>query len=51
MAESDDLVKPIPVGRPATTDEIAPTVLYVASDAAPYMAGEIVYVDGAWSIY
>jgi NAD(P)-dependent dehydrogenase (short-subunit alcohol dehydrogenase family) len=51
MAESDDLVKPIPVGRPATTDEIAPTVLYVASDAATYMAGEIVYVDGAWSIY
>jgi NAD(P)-dependent dehydrogenase (short-subunit alcohol dehydrogenase family) len=51
MADSGDLVKPIPIGRPAYPDDIAPTALYVASDAAAYMTGEIVYVDGAWSIY
>lgn len=51
MMETDELIKPIPVGRPAQPDEIAPTVLYIASDAASYMTGEIVVVDGAWSIY
>ncbi|WP_251342484.1 SDR family NAD(P)-dependent oxidoreductase [Haloplanus halophilus] len=51
MAESGDLVKPIPLGGPAYPEDIAPTALYVASDAADYMTGEIVYVDGGWSIY
>jgi NAD(P)-dependent dehydrogenase (short-subunit alcohol dehydrogenase family) len=39
------------VDRPATTEQIAPTFLYVASDAADYMTGEIVTVDGGLSVY
>ena len=51
MAKSGQLEKDIPFERPATTDEIAPTFLYVASDATEYMSGEIVFVDGALSVY
>ena len=51
MSESGDLVKPIPMGRPATSDEIAPGALFLASDEAKYVTGEILTLDGAWSIY
>ncbi|WP_251341325.1 SDR family NAD(P)-dependent oxidoreductase [Haloplanus halophilus] len=50
-SESDDLVKPIPMGRPAAPDEIAPGALFLASDAAGYVTGELLTIDGAWSIY
>lgn len=50
-AESGELVKPIPLGRPATPDEIAPGALFLASDEAKYVTGEILTLDGAWSIY
>lgn len=51
MAESGELVKPIPLGRPATPDEIAPGALFLASDEAEYVTGEILTLDGAWSVY
>lgn len=51
MAESGQLEKEIPFDRPANTDDIAPTFLYVASDATGYMSGEVVFVDGALSVY
>jgi len=51
MSESGELVKPIPMGRPATPDEIAPGALFLASDEAKYVTGEILTLDGAWSIY
>lgn len=51
LAESGQLEKAIPMERPAATSDIAPTFLYVASDAAEYMTGEIVTVDGGLSVY
>jgi 3-oxoacyl-[acyl-carrier protein] reductase len=36
----------IPLGRWAGPDEIAPTFVYFASDAASYVTGQILPVDG-----
>lgn len=39
-----------PMGRLATADEIAALVLYLASDAATFMTGQAVAIDGGISI-
>jgi 3-oxoacyl-[acyl-carrier protein] reductase len=36
----------IPLGRYATADEVAGTVLWLASDAAAYVTGAVIPVDG-----
>jgi 3-oxoacyl-[acyl-carrier protein] reductase len=36
----------MPFGRPASTDEIAATVVFLASDLSSYTSGTIVTVDG-----
>jgi NAD(P)-dependent dehydrogenase (short-subunit alcohol dehydrogenase family) len=36
----------MPFGRPATTDEIAATVIFLASDLCSYTSGTIVTIDG-----
>ena len=36
----------MPYGRPATTDEIAPMVVFLASDLANYVSGTVVTMDG-----
>jgi NAD(P)-dependent dehydrogenase (short-subunit alcohol dehydrogenase family) len=35
----------MPYGRPATVDEIAPTVVFLASDRAHYISGTVVTID------
>lgn len=47
-ASSDKMDFLIPVGRPGRSDEVAATALFLASDAAAYITGQVVYVDGGW---
>ena len=49
-AEKDDLIKPVPAGRAGTPEDIGGAVLYLASDDADYVTGEILMVDGGWRV-
>ncbi|MDL5363251.1 SDR family NAD(P)-dependent oxidoreductase [Halalkalicoccus sp. NIPERK01] len=48
---ADDLVKPIPLDRPGYPEDVAPAVLFLASDQAGYVTGETMYVDGGWQVF
>jgi NAD(P)-dependent dehydrogenase (short-subunit alcohol dehydrogenase family) len=39
----------VPLGRPATTDEIAVAVLFLADPENSYMNGHILTIDGGWA--
>ncbi len=49
--EAGNLTKPIPLDRPGYPSDIAPAVLYMASEAAGYVTGEMLYVDGGWQAF
>jgi NAD(P)-dependent dehydrogenase (short-subunit alcohol dehydrogenase family) len=38
----------IPIGRPGRADEVAAAALFLASDDAAYITGQVIYVDGGW---
>jgi 2-deoxy-D-gluconate 3-dehydrogenase len=46
--QREPLLARIPLHRPATPAEIAAMVAFLASDAAGYMTGAYVPVDGGW---
>ena len=50
-AESDDLIKPVPLGRAGTPADVAGAYLFLASDAAEYVTGELLQVDGGWQVF
>jgi NAD(P)-dependent dehydrogenase (short-subunit alcohol dehydrogenase family) len=49
--ERGGLAKPIPLGRPGYPADIAGAALFLASDAADYVTGELLFVDGGWQTY
>jgi len=49
--ENDEMVKPVPLGRAGYPEDVAGAFLYLASDAASYVTGELVTVDGGWSVF
>ncbi|MHB1664610.1 MAG: glucose 1-dehydrogenase [bacterium] len=50
-ANLSDLLKKIPLGRLGSTEEVARVAAFLVSDAASYMTGSTVFVDGAMIDY
>jgi enoyl-[acyl-carrier-protein] reductase (NADH) len=44
-----ELLKKNPFGRPANVEEIAASVVFLASDLSSYTSGIIVTIDGGFS--
>jgi 3-oxoacyl-[acyl-carrier protein] reductase len=43
------LLSHIPLGRPATTQEIADGALFLAAPASSYITGHVLSIDGGWT--
>jgi NAD(P)-dependent dehydrogenase (short-subunit alcohol dehydrogenase family) len=50
-ARSGDLIKDVPLGRAGTPEDVAPAYLFLASDAAEYVTGDLLFVDGGWQVF
>lgn len=46
----DELLKPVPLGRAGTPEDVAGAYLFLASEDAAYVTGELIHVDGGWQI-
>ncbi|MEU7039440.1 glucose 1-dehydrogenase [Streptomyces varsoviensis] len=46
----DDIAARIPAGRPGTPQDVAGAVLFLSSDAADYIHGQALAVDGGWLV-
>ena len=42
----EEMIKAIPIGRMGEADEVADTVLFLASNSARYITGQVIHVDG-----
>ena len=49
-AQREHVLKWIPMGRFGTPDEIAPTVVFLTTEEARYITGEVIRVDGGMAI-
>ena len=48
--DMDNLSKAMPLGRTGTPDEMANMIVFFASDAASYITGQTISVDGGPSL-
>jgi NAD(P)-dependent dehydrogenase (short-subunit alcohol dehydrogenase family) len=46
---ADSLMSHIPLGKPGSVEDIADAALYLASDDAKYVTGQVLVVDGGWT--
>lgn len=49
--KSGELIKDVPLGRAGTPQDVAGAYLFLASDAARYITGDLVFVDGGWQVF
>lgn len=47
-ARAERIVSRIPMGRPGNPEDLASTVVYLASPASDYVTGQVLWVDGGW---
>ncbi|MFB6311173.1 MAG: SDR family NAD(P)-dependent oxidoreductase [Salinirussus sp.] len=48
--EAGETLKPVPMGRAGETPEIAEPALFLCSDGASYVTGELFFVDGGYQV-
>jgi NAD(P)-dependent dehydrogenase (short-subunit alcohol dehydrogenase family) len=44
----DDLIRQVPLGRLGESSEVVGAAIYLASDAASYVTGHVLNIDGGW---
>lgn len=49
-AANDELLKPVPLGRAGTPEDVAGAYLFLASDDASFVTGHLLYVDGGYAV-
>ncbi|MEQ9321945.1 MAG: SDR family oxidoreductase, partial [Polyangiaceae bacterium] len=50
QSKKDALAGTVPLGRLGTVEDCADVALFLASDAARYVSGAVLPVDGGWSL-
>jgi NAD(P)-dependent dehydrogenase (short-subunit alcohol dehydrogenase family) len=48
LARTEGHLKPVPLGRAGEPADLAGAYLFLASEAAGYVTGELLFVDGGW---
>ena len=46
-----ELIERVPLGRFGTGQDLAGAVVYLAGDAAAYVSGSVLVVDGAYTVW
>jgi NAD(P)-dependent dehydrogenase (short-subunit alcohol dehydrogenase family) len=50
LARTGGHLKPVPLGRAGEPADVAGAYLFLASEAAAYVTGELLFVDGGWQV-